>query len=95
LVWSEVWLRNEMPDSQQPEIDCQEAVHTLYHFLDGELTEGKRQEIQQHLDDCLPCLEVFDFEADLRAVISRKCRDQVPEHVRIRILQAIEGITTI
>jgi mycothiol system anti-sigma-R factor len=78
-----------MPESSDPEIDCQEAVHTLYHFLDGELTDGKRQEIQQHLDDCSPCLEVFDFEAELRAVISKKCRDQVPEHVRIRILEAI------
>ena len=78
-----------MPESQDPEIDCQEAVHTLYHFLDGELTEAKRHEIQQHLDDCSPCLEVFDFEAELRALISRKCRDQVPEHVRIRILEAI------
>ena len=75
-------------------VDCQEAVHTLYHFLDGELTDAKRTEIQQHLDDCLPCLEVFDFEAELRAVISTKCRDQVPDHVRIRILQAIQEIGT-
>jgi mycothiol system anti-sigma-R factor len=78
-----------MSESSEPEIDCQEAVHTLYHFLDGELTDGKRREIQQHLDDCSPCLEVFDFEAELRALVSRKCRDQVPEHVRIRILEAI------
>ena len=29
--------------------DCQEALHTLYHYLDGELTPERRQAIPQHL----------------------------------------------
>ena len=70
-------------------LDCQEAIHTLYHYLDGELTEYRRVEIRHHLDDCLPCLEAFDFEAELRVVIARKCRDEVPENLRERIAKAI------
>jgi len=66
-----------------------EAIHTLYHFLDGELTEYRRVEIQHHLDGCLPCLEAFDFEAELRMVIARKCRDEVPDGLRERIAKAI------
>ena len=69
--------------------DCQEAIHTLYHYLDGELTEYRRVEIRQHLDDCMPCLEAFDFEAELRIVIARKCRDEVPENLRERIHKAL------
>jgi mycothiol system anti-sigma-R factor len=69
--------------------DCDEAVHRLYHFLDGELTTAKRVEIQEHLDACLPCLEAFDFEAELRLVIAVKCRDQVPDGLRERIALAI------
>lgn len=69
--------------------DCGEAIHRLYHFLDGELTPQRRTEIQAHLDDCGPCLEAFDFEAELRLMISVKCRDEVPETLRIRIAQAI------
>lgn len=69
--------------------ECNDAVHRLYHFLDGELTGEKRAEIQRHLDECLPCLEAFDFEAELRIVIAQKCRDQVPESLRLRIAQAI------
>ena len=69
--------------------DCQEAIHTLYHYLDGELTEYRRVEIRQHLDDCMPCLEAFDFEAELRIVIARKCRDDVPENLRERIHKAL------
>ena len=69
--------------------DCQDAVHRLYHFLDGELDDQKRQDIKHHLDECLPCLEAFDFEAELRLVIARKCRDEVPDGLRDRIAKAI------
>ena len=69
--------------------ECQEALDTLYHFLDGELTEARRTDIQQHLDRCSPCLEAFDFEAELKLVIARRCRDQVPDHLRIRVAQAL------
>ena len=31
-------------------MDCQEAVHQLYHYLDGELTDEKRAAIARHLD---------------------------------------------
>jgi mycothiol system anti-sigma-R factor len=70
-------------------VDCQEAIHIIYHYLDGELTEERRVEIQAHLDGCLPCLEAFDFEAELRVLIARKCRDEVPESLRARVAQAI------
>jgi mycothiol system anti-sigma-R factor len=72
-----------------PDDDCEEAIHRLYHYLDGELTEQRRVELQRHLDDCSPCLEAFDFEAELRMTISTKCRDEVPETLRIRIATAI------
>jgi mycothiol system anti-sigma-R factor len=69
--------------------ECQEAIDTLYHFLDGELTETRRDEISRHLARCSPCLEAFDFEAELKVLIARHCRDQVPEHLRIRIAAVI------
>ena len=71
-------------------VDCREAIHIIYHYLDGELTEDRRVEIQAHLDDCLPCLEAYDFEAELRLVIARKCREEVPESLRMRIAQALD-----
>ena len=68
---------------------CQEAIHTLYNFLDGELTAERRQEIAHHLDECSPCLDAFDFEAELKVVIARKCRDQVPDALRERVYRAL------
>jgi mycothiol system anti-sigma-R factor len=70
--------------------ECQEALDTLYHFLDGELTAERRVQIQRHLDDCSPCLEAFDFEAELKVVIARRCRETVPEALRLRIAIALE-----
>ncbi len=79
------------PDEQAHEHDtCQEALEELYSFLDGELTVEKREHIRVHLDDCNPCLEAFDFEAELRVVISSKCKEAVPESLKEKILRALE-----
>jgi mycothiol system anti-sigma-R factor len=69
--------------------DCQDAVHTLYDYLDGELTPDRRAVIQRHLEQCLPCLQAFDFEAELKLLIAKSCTDQVPQDLRSRILQAL------
>lgn len=71
--------------------NCDEALHELYTFLDGELTDDRRSRIRTHLDDCSPCLEVFDFEAELRIVIKQKCQEQVPDRLRQRIFDSISA----
>lgn len=71
------------------EVDCNETLYRLYTFLDGELTEDRRQEIQRHLDDCPPCFEAFDFEAELRTVVAHRCKDRVPESLRERVHRAL------
>ena len=69
--------------------DCIEAVHLLYHYLDGELTQERRVLIRQHLDDCPPCGQAFDFEAELRVVIAQKCREQVPPELVERVRKTL------
>lgn len=69
--------------------ECTEAVELLYQYLDGQLTEERRILISRHLDDCPPCLDAFDFEAELRVVIAHKCRETVPDHLRHRVARAI------
>ncbi len=69
--------------------ECQEALETLYFYLDGELTEERRRVIRHHLEECSPCLEAFDFEAELKMVIARHCRDRVPDRLRQRVVSAL------
>lgn len=70
---------------------CQEAIATLYSFLDDELTADNRRLIQTHLDECEPCIRKFGFEAELKEVIARKCRDEVPESLRRKVYDALRS----
>jgi mycothiol system anti-sigma-R factor len=69
--------------------ECDDALKTLYSFLDGELTPERRRAIQRHLDECSPCLQAFDWEAELKVVVARCCKDQVPESLRQRIADVL------
>lgn len=70
-------------------VDCEEAVHQLYVFLDGELTEERRGAIAVHLDECGPCARAAGFEAELRAVIASRCQERVPASLIERVAAAL------
>ena len=78
-------------DHDATDVDCQAALTELSTYLDGELTEARRSLIAHHLDDCNPCLEIYDFEAELRLVIQRRCQDEVPETLRVRVEAQLRG----
>ncbi len=69
---------------------CDEALHEIYHLLAGELDDTKRDKIAQHLDECTPCAEPYDFYAELRKVVQQRCQDQAPAGLQDRIAQAIQ-----
>lgn len=71
--------------------DCTDALHELYEYLDGELTEQRRTVIAQHLSACGECFEAFDFQAELKTVIAHKCRDEVPETLKARVAFLLES----
>jgi mycothiol system anti-sigma-R factor len=80
-------------DGHEPsEGECTEVVRDLYLFLDRELDEERRQLILGHLEDCSPCLEVFDFEAELRDVIAARAAEDCPDHLRQRILGMLREV---
>ena len=72
--------------------NCFEAVEQLYTYLDGELTYERRVVIAQHLADCPPCGDAFDFESELRIVIAQRCRERVPEGLRARVYEALRRL---
>jgi len=74
------------------ETPCEAALQELYLYLDGELTDEKRTIIKSHLDDCNPCFEAFDFEAELRIVISKRCREEVPDALRERVAEQLQAL---
>lgn len=75
-----------------PDHDCDDAIAELYRYLDGELDTELVARVEAHLRSCSPCLEAFDFEAELRRVVASRCREQVPAEVRLRILTVLERL---
>lgn len=72
-----------------PAVDCREAVHRLYHFLDGELTVERRRAIEAHLDSCGPCWHAFGFEVEIRQLVASRCKERVPEELRARVAEVL------
>jgi mycothiol system anti-sigma-R factor len=70
-------------------MDCDKAIYRAYAYLDGELTVWRRWTIRRHLGKCPPCAQGFDFEVELRQVISAKCRDEAPQELQRRIRDAL------
>jgi|SRR4051812_35343360 mycothiol system anti-sigma-R factor len=85
---------SDHPDHETSDVDCQAALTELSTYLDGELTEARRSLIAHHLDDCNPCLEIYDFEAELRMVIQKRCQDAVPDTLRLRVEAQLRGFAT-
>ena len=66
--------------------NCKETIRELDAFLDGELPSDLRSHIHENLDECVDCLQAFDFQAELKQAIRRKCStDELPDGLLGRI----------
>jgi anti-sigma factor (TIGR02949 family) len=70
---------------------CREAIRDLYLFLDRELSDAQAEAISAHLNECSPCFEAFDFEAELRIVIRSRVTAEMPEGLRDRLLSMLDS----
>jgi mycothiol system anti-sigma-R factor len=77
-------------DNEFESDECRKVITQLYEFLDSELTDDRRERVRQHLDHCGSCLEAFEFEAELRAVIVSHSKEQVPESLMRKLAMLIE-----
>ena len=70
--------------------DCEDAVSHLYDYLAGELDEVSMSTVTEHLERCSPCLEAFDFHAELKKVVTAQCSEKMPDGLRTQLLQIVE-----
>jgi mycothiol system anti-sigma-R factor len=73
--------------------DCAKALEQMYTFLDAELDNASKRKIQEHLDECGPCLQHFDLERVVKQLVVRSCgNSHAPEELRVRVLGRIREV---
>ena len=73
--------------------DCSEVLHRVYEYLDGEMTQDDTVKIKHHLDECGPCLQEYDLDQALKALVKRSCAcEEAPVELRTQIMARITTI---
>lgn len=74
--------------------DCSEVLSEVWLFLDQECDVTRRQLLEQHLDECSPCLEEYGIDEHLKVLLARKCGgehapDALKQRLRDKIRQTV------
>ena len=75
-----------------PGTDCADYLERIVYFLDNELDEADCTAVQAHLDECGPCLERFDLQRTVKAVVARSCSEAAPTDLRQRVMVQIRAV---
>ncbi|TMK77658.1 MAG: mycothiol system anti-sigma-R factor [Actinobacteria bacterium] len=71
---------------EHPKADCRSFLARLYLYLDGEIDELSKADIDRHLELCTGCERHLVFERDLKALVRKKCSEQ-PDAILIERLR--------
>ncbi len=74
------------------DVDCSEVLERVYVFIDKELADADQHQIQQHLDECGPCLREVDLERMVKALVARSCHERAPVELRQRVMFSIRQV---
>ncbi len=72
--------------------ECADFLERIVYFLDNELDEADCSAVRVHLDQCNPCLEKYDLQRTVKAVVARSCHESAPDDLRQRVLMRIRQV---
>ncbi len=72
--------------------DCADFLERIVYFLDNELDEADCSAVRLHLDACNPCLEKYDLQRTVKAVVARSCSEAAPQELRERVMFKIREV---
>jgi mycothiol system anti-sigma-R factor len=72
--------------------DCADFLERIVYFLDNELDEADCSAVRVHLDQCNPCLEKYDLQRTVKAMVARSCSEAAPDELRDRVLLRIRQV---
>lgn len=75
-------------------IDCEEALRRLAEYLDRELEELPKAEVEQHLETCRSCYSRAEFERVLKSRLRELRQEPVDPVFADRIRSLARDLTT-
>jgi len=73
-------------------ISCEEALRRLAEFVDHELADAQRGEMERHLHVCQNCYSRVEFERRLKEQLSGLAPRDVPVAAANRIKALLKGL---
>ncbi|MFL5620748.1 MAG: anti-sigma factor family protein [Gemmatimonadaceae bacterium] len=78
-----------MPD--RTVLTCEDALRLIAQYLDRELGDGDRADLEQHLATCRSCYSRAEFERRLKEELTRLGVSDVPTTLHSRIHTLLGG----
>jgi anti-sigma factor (TIGR02949 family) len=76
--------------SDRKMLECAEAIRLLVEYLDNELSTGRRDDLERHLEMCRSCHARHEFEKGLKDQIAGLGRETIRPEFRNRILSLVD-----
>ncbi|MFN8193848.1 MAG: mycothiol system anti-sigma-R factor [Nocardioidaceae bacterium] len=71
---------------------CADFIERIVYFLDNELDDADVVAVKLHLDACAPCLEKYDLQRTVKALVARSCSESAPDELRQKVLLHIRQV---
>ena len=71
---------------------CADFLERIVCLLDNELDRGEVAEVKAHLEECAPCLQSYDLQKTVKALVARSCMEHAPDSLRERVRIQIQQI---
>jgi mycothiol system anti-sigma-R factor len=71
---------------------CADFLERIVCLLDNELDAGDVADVKAHLEECAPCLQNYDLQRTVKALVARSCMEHAPESLRQRVRVQIQEI---
>ena len=74
-------------------MSCTEIIKHFYEFIDNEVDKSNYLTIKRHIEHCKDCLQRYEFEKGIRAMIKAHCINvTAPKHLHHKILNGLNSI---
>lgn len=78
-------MSRELTPEEFEQLDCSAVLADIFLLLDNECDLDAQARLRGHIDACPSCLEHYEVQHQLKALLRRKCSEAAPEGLRERL----------